>query len=136
MSGQQVADSRTQYGRDDLLDAITTDTTRKPFERETRFSWSGGTNAADIHTAERSLMRRLLSHPEFELDWFECRNGDRGSRAVYVHEMAEEWDGEDVLSINGTIPIGCVSLKSSPRKADSHARVVSRKVLEDDDGGA
>lgn len=125
---QAVSDT----GPRDLLDALTTDATREPFERESRLLWSAETDRVDVHTAERSLMRRFLSHPEFQLSWLEVRKGDRGSRSVQADDLATEWNGQDVLSINGSIPLGCVTVKASPRSTGGHAAVVTRSVLRDE----
>jgi hypothetical protein len=127
-SPQTVRDT----GSRDLLDALSTDTTREAFERESRLLWSAEADRVDVHTAERSLMRRFLSHPEFRLRWMEVRRGDRGSRSVEADDLATEWNGEDVLSINGSIPLGCVTVKASPRSTGGHAAVVTRSVLSDE----
>ena len=113
----------------DLLDALTTDSTREPFERESRLLWSAETDSVDVHTAERSLMRRFLSHPEFRLRWIEVRKGDRGCRSIQADSLSTDWSGEDVLSINGSIPIGCLTVKASPRSTGGHADVVTRSIL-------
>jgi hypothetical protein len=122
-----------------LLQALQTDHTREPFERETSLNWSAESNIVRVHTAEKSIMRRLLHHPEFTLERFAARTGDRGEKTYQMdtpetgsHPDFEDWreaGKPDVLSINGTIPIGCVSLTSGPRTADGHAEVVSKEVL-------
>lgn len=116
----------------DLLDALATDATREPIERESRLLWSAETDRVDVHTAERSLMRRFLSHPEFHLRWMEVRRGNRGSRSVQAENLAMEWNGQAILSINGSIPLGCLSVKASPRSTGGHAAVVTRSVLNDE----
>jgi len=119
-----------------LLDAIETDTTREPFERETRIMWAAA-DRAKVHTAERALMNRLLNHPEFELRWFAARRGERGERVVKTcverdsETGVEDWDGQPVVSISGTLPIGCVLVRESPRQSGGHANVVTGTVLRD-----
>lgn len=119
-------------GSRDLLDALATDATREPFERESRLLWSAETDRVDVHTAERSLMRRFLNHPEFRLRWVKVRKGDQRSRSVQADDIATEWCGENVLSINGSIPVGCLSVKASPRSTGGHAAIVTRSVLSDE----
>lgn len=119
----------------DLVDALTTDTTRKPFERETRLLWSAESDRVNVHTAERALMNRLLNHPEFEVRWFAARGGDRGEkvfRTCSTHGSepnAADWSGEPIVSMSGALPLACVLVKEHPRTSGTHADVVTSGVL-------
>ena len=116
----------------EIENSFTTDPYREPFERETRFMWSAETDYVDVYTSEKSLMRRFLNHTEFQLERLEASYGERGSHGVAVSDIDTDWNGEDVYSLSGTIPISYVVVKSTPRTSGGHAEVVSRKVLEDE----
>ena len=84
-----------------------------PNETETLFEFMKSDDRFCIRTREAGLMRRLLLHPEFELN---------PSRS-------------DSSQIDGTLPIGCLSIGISPRKAPGHAEIISDGVFDYRDTG-
>ena len=80
-----------------------------PEEKETSIWFSRRDERATIHSDERGIVRRLLSHPESEVD---PKSIERGN------------DGE-IYSFYGTIPISCLKMLSVPRETGGHASVVS-----------
>lgn len=92
------------------LDAITEDDRLQTFEKETTIRWSKVDDTVHIHSDMAGVCRRLLQHPEFTLEDY-------------------SGTGDDVNSVRGTFPLGCLSIGVKPRKTGSHADVVSSGVM-------
>ena len=84
-----------------------------PNETETLFEFMKSDDRFWFRTREAGLMRRLLLHPEFELNP----------------------SHSDSSQIDGTLPIGCLSVGISPRKATGHAEIISDGVFDYRDTG-
>lgn len=131
-SAEDMADRRLKQ----LLSAVTEDPNRLPMEKETGFLWAKDTDEVHVHTAEAGLMRRLLRHPEFTLRAVEMSAGGHSVHSVHVDNLPSDLGRRSVYSIEGTLPLGCLSVKSTPRVAGGHARVVSpSKLLDTEQGG-
>lgn len=119
----------------DLYDAVEADPNRGTVAKETGITFSRPDDRAKVNTAEPSLMRRLLAHPEFELRSYET-SSDNGSKADYKNVSAETYEEQahdarkPVYSVHGTIPIGCLKVSATARSSTGHAEVVSASVLE------
>ena len=85
-------------------------------EKETHLQFSRGDEQATIETEIGCHMRRLREHPLFTLT--DYRTIEIDSELHIVH-------------VNGVLPIGCISVTSSPRKDSSLSSVVSDNVLKD-----
>jgi len=112
-----------------LLAAITEDPDREPFEKETGLLWSKDADAVSIHTAEAGLMRRFVRHPLFDLERVELSTGGGSYTARSADDLPSNLGSRSVYTVFGTIPIGCVSIKSSARSDSTHSRVVSQSAL-------
>ena len=82
---------------------------RYPEEKETIIRFDKSDDVAYVWTGEAGLMRRLIKHDEFEAD----------------ERKSIERDG-NITAVYGTLPIGCLSVIGTPRKASGHAEIVSR----------
>ena len=96
-------------------------------ERETVIRWSAGDDRADVMSAERAVMRRLLAHPHCTIESVTVADGEnRPSRTL------DEVEGDDeIVAVRGELPIGAISVKSEPRSTDQHALTVSGRVLDE-----
>lgn len=116
---------------DDLAESVQTNTNVTQAERETSITFSRADDRADIYCEEQAMMKRLLLHPDFELDFYHTSHPDRVTGVVEGDEYEE--DGHDgrkpVYAIRGTIPIGCLKVGPSPRSSSGHADVVTSKWL-------
>jgi hypothetical protein len=84
-----------------------------PAEKETTIRFGNDTDRLTIFSEQRSVVRWLDTHPHFE-------ETDRRVK-----------DGL-LVGITGTLPIGCLQLKGTPRKATNPASVLGK--LGDSDG--
>lgn len=92
------------------VDDISEDAGLSSMEKETSFTWAKDQNVVHVHTDMAGVARRLIQHPEFELEDYREVEGD-------------------VVDIRGTIPVGCLSVGMSPRKSGSNADVITSSVL-------
>lgn len=83
-----------------------------PEEKETVIGFSSQDERFVIDTQEGAIMRWLLQHPHFELDWATARREGRGKFKV-VHVV-------------GTLPIGCLKLTANPRRTNWHCAILGQ----------
>jgi len=97
-----------------------------PGEKETTIRFARDEDRAIVHTDEAGLGRRLLAHPDSEV--VEVAVLDDGRvRRVTLDEVER---GDEPVGVRVTLPIGALSVRSSSRKSDRHAQVVSDRVLD------
>ena len=98
-----------------------------PSEKETTIRFARDEDRAVIHTDEAGLGRRLLAHDDSDV--VEVAVLDDGRvRRVTLDEVER---GDEPVGVRATLPIGALSIRSSSRKSDRHAQVVSDRVLDD-----
>ena len=78
------------------------DPTLEAHEKETVIGFSKVDDHIRIDTSESAIIRWLLSHPQFELS------------------SANLLDGK-VVSLSGTLPIGCLKLSGKARSSTKHS---------------
>lgn len=103
-----------------VADEFVTDTLLSPEERETSITFSGDTDTARIHAANRSVARSLVLNENVAVEWYGLANGETVTEATSVLDA-------DVspVSVRCTVPVGCVSIKSTQRKRDTVSHVVA-----------
>jgi len=120
----QAVESEKETNRR-FVDAVTEDRTLVPEEKQTTFQFTKSEDSISIYTEERGLMRRLLQHPEFELESLRVVTED--SWGNYIDP--DDFEGGSVTGVEGSVPIGALSLKTSSRKTSQHSAIVSARVL-------
>ena len=78
-----------------------------PAEKEVIVRFAKDEDRMTVHAEQRSFMKWLIAHPDFEL------TGKRVSDGV-VH------------AVTGTIPVGVLNLSGNPRKSDQPARALGK----------
>lgn len=125
-------DETTMTDYTDLIDSIASDPDRHGVEIETGILFNNDSDDpnATVHTAETALMRRLLNHPHFDLDWY-VTTDDGATVHVQSEQFAEEGhDGrKPVYAVSGQLPIGCLKISAKPRKNAGNAQVITSTVL-------
>jgi hypothetical protein len=107
-----------------VLDAVGEDTDITPEEKETTLRLGKVEDEATIYTAEAGISRRILAHPDIEILGLTVAEGD-ARREISV----DEHDNEDIVGVRGSVPVGALSVRSSPRSSTGHADIVSDRVL-------
>lgn len=92
---------------------VSEDSRLTPPEKETIVQFTKDDDRINIFTQEGGLMYRLLNHPEFSVN---------DSRCV-------ERDG-NVVGVDGTLPVECLTMKVGPRKDSGHSRIISNGVFD------
>jgi len=97
-----------------------------PQEKETTIRFARDEDRAIVHTDEAGLGRRLLAHDDSDVVEVAILDDGRVRRVA----LAEVERGDEPVGVRVTLPIGALSVRSSSRKSDRHARVVSDRVLD------
>jgi len=99
-----------------------------PAEKETTVRFARDDDRAEVYTAEAGLGRRLLCHPFAEIRGVTVADGGaRPERGV------EDLDGdEDVVGVRASVPVGLLQIKSTPRRDNGHAEIVTDRVLDEE----
>jgi len=108
----------------DVADLVREHPDLTPAEKETTIRFAKGDDRATVYTAEAGLTRRLLAHPNAEVeDVNVLENG--GTRPVDLSEVS----GRDIVGVRASVPVGALKVRVSSRSAPGHAEVVSEEVL-------
>ena len=110
----------------DLLAAVGEDTDLLPEEKETTLRFGKRDDVAHVYTAEAGLARRLLAHPHVDVRGLTVPDGD-ARRDV----APEQHTGEPIYGVRAHVPVGCLSVRSSPRSTTQHAKIVTDRVLKE-----
>lgn len=78
-----------------------------PAEKEVAISYSREDNRMSVHSEIGTVTKWLANHPEFQ------------------EKNRREKEGA-VVSITGTLPVGCLNLKGNPRNSDTPGRTLGR----------
>lgn len=89
-----------------LADKVANNPTQTPVERETAFSFAEPDGEVTVSSNEKTIMRRLLLNDYFAIEW-----------AVFT-------DDDEIIQLQGTMPVGMLTIKSSPRINNAHESVV------------
>lgn len=123
-SGAEATIDRAQ-----LVEAFDTEDPRlAPEEKETLLRFSKDRGRFIFDTTEAGLGRRLLAHPEADIDRVTVLREDGPRDGLAPHDVT---DGDKIVGVRGTLPLGVLKIGSRGRKANGHASVVSHRVLEE-----
>ena len=111
---------------DELVERVAPDPDLKLKERETTFSFADDEDRARVHSASPAVVRRLLAHDEVSIRSATLHDGE-GVETVDGDTLRDT--GADIVSVRGTLPVGCLSVRTNSRKSDQSSKVVSDKVL-------
>lgn len=131
MTEETVVEDDTNPGvdREALLDAFDTDDPKlRPEEKETTLAFARDEDRIRFFTAEAGVGRRLLAHPAAVLDEVVVE-GEWDKRPA--RDPAEISEGEHVVGVRGTLPVGALLIKSRLRQSEQHAAIVSDRVLDE-----
>lgn len=106
-------------------------------EKETTISMYGDSKEFTIFSAKPTIVKSLLKHDHFEMDWAIVSKSGNNERVEDL-ETLEESDGQ-IVSIEGKLPIGTLTVKSKPRANNHQSSIVSTEgidpsVFGDDEG--
>ena len=97
-------------------------------EKETTIRWAKPDDEAVIHTDEAGIGRRLLAHDHATVEEVTVLDADDTRQRKSPEEVDDE---DEPVAIRCRLPVGAVTVGSSPRKTSQHADVVTKRVLAD-----
>lgn len=97
-------------------------------EKETAITMYGDGKEFTIFSAKRTIVRSLLEHDHFETKWASVADGDDVVR-IEGQEAVEESEG-DIVAIEGTLPVGTLTVKSKPRANNHQSSIVSTETID------
>jgi len=107
-----------------LRDLVREDPDLTPQEKETTIRFAKDEEHATVYTAEAGLTRRLLAHPNAEVEELNVLE-DGATRNVAPSEVS----GREIVGVRASVPVGALKIRVSSRSAPGHAEVVSEEVL-------
>lgn len=110
----------------ELHELVEIDPRRNADERETTFSMLGMSESVHVFSAKPTIIRSLLRHDHFEL--FRIGGIDGGE---YEPDVSAE-DVDAIYEIEGVLPIGCLTVKSKPRKDNRQSKIVNHQTISPD----
>lgn len=97
-------------------------------EKETTISMYGDDKRFTIYSAKPTIVKSLLKHDFFEMEWARVM-ADGNSTEVDTIEELESEEG-NIVSIEGTLPVGTLTVKSKPRANNHQSSIVSTEGVD------
>lgn len=123
--GETPDDAGNGFDLQAALDNVREDTDLQPVEKETTIRFAKDTDTIRVFTAEKGLMRRFLAHPASSIHTLTVRDGD--ARPALPPSL---YDGEEIVGLDVTLPIGALLFRRDPRQSGQHAEIVTERVFE------
>ena len=112
----------------ELIDQVDRDPALSGAEKETTITMYGDEKRFTIYSAKPTIIKSLLDHDYFEVEWLRLYDDDVGGR-VETREEAKERDG-DIVAIEGTLPVGTLTVKSAPRTNNHQSSIVNTETID------
>lgn len=97
-------------------------------EKETAITMYGDDERFRISSAKPTIVKSLLKHDFFEMSWAQLADGDDLTE-VESRDQFEDTDG-DIVAIEGTLPVGTLTVKSKPRANNHQSSIVSWDTID------
>jgi hypothetical protein len=126
----ETREDRARPPPEEFIDRAVADPALTPAERETTIGFAVDEAAARVHTAEASLVRRLLAHGGAEVREVALLVDGADYLRLPLDEAVEETGGDDlIVALQASLPVRYITIGSVGRKGDEHAPVVSEEVF-------
>lgn len=113
----------------ELSELVASDPQLSAAEKESAFSMLGNEKEFTAMSAKKTVVRSLVKHDHFDLDWAVGKRGEERER-VESREAAREFD--ELYVVSGTMPIGCLTVKSKPRSKNHQSHIVNAETIDPD----
>jgi len=81
-----------------------------------------------IYSAKPTIVKSLLRHDFFEMEWARILS-DKKTFDIDDQDELESTDGS-IVAIEGTLPIGTLTVKSKPRANNHQSSIVSTEGID------
>lgn len=110
-----------------LVDAVREDPELLPEEKETTFHEGNSDDQLIIFSEQSGVMRRLIRHPLFEIEWIRVYSETSRTATMGVAEYSEGL----ITGVKGYLPIGALKIQSGCRSDSAPCKIVSKASLRD-----
>lgn len=111
----------------DLTEKVDRDPKLSGDEKETTITMLGQEKRFSIYSAKPTIIKSLLKHDHFNLGWARIINGDQ--REIDTEEELKKTDG-DIVAVQGTMPVGVLTVKSKPRANNHQSSIVNSETID------
>lgn len=112
----------------DLVERVDRDPALSAAEKETTITMYGDEKQYQIFSAKPTIVKSLLKHDHFDMDWARLLGEDTWE---HVDERAEIKENEgDIVAVEGTMPIGTLTVKSKPRSNNHQSSIISTETID------
>jgi hypothetical protein len=112
----------------ELVDRVDRDPALSGDEKEATITMYGQDKEFEIFSAKPTVVKSLLQHDHFELDWARVIHKDDGE-ILRGREPLEDEEG-DIVAVSGTMPVGVLTVKSKPRANNHQSSIVSHETID------
>lgn len=97
-------------------------------EKETTISMYGDSKRFEIYSAKPTIVKSLLKHDYFDMEWARVLEGDESS--YYENRKDLEAVDGDIVAVRGSLPVGTLTVKSKPRANNHQSSIVSTETID------
>lgn len=111
-----------------LTEKVDRDPTLSGSEKETTISMYGDDKEFTIYSAKPTIVKSLLKHDYFDMKWARVLSDGKSTHV----ESENELDGVEgkIVAIEGTLPVGTLTVKSKPRANNHQSSIVSTEGID------
>lgn len=101
-------------------------------EKETTINMYGQDKKYTIYSAKPTIIKKLLKHDHFELDWARVISEDStGRKKERINNRRDLKNAEgDIVAVKGTMPVGVLTVKSKPRSNNHQSSIVTAETID------
>lgn len=111
-----------------LADKVDRDPQLSGSEKETTITMYGDDKRFKMYSAKPTVVKSLLRHDHFELEW--ARVLDDETSEYYENKDALQGVKGKIVAVEGTLPVGVLTVKSKPRANDHQSSIVSWETID------
>jgi len=112
---------------ENLADKVESDPRRKSHEKETGISFLGDEEEMRVVSAKPTIVRSLLKHDYSDLNWVEI---EKEETSTTVRDIENIDENDIIYAVSVDIPIGCLTIKSSPKSNNYQSSVINTKSID------
>lgn len=112
----------------ELVEKVDRDPELSGDEKETTITMYGQDKHFDIYSAKPTVIKSLLKHDHFELEWARLLDDAEKIRAE-DREYLKNTDA-DIVALQGKMPVGVLTVKSKPRANNNQSSIVNAETID------
>lgn len=114
--------------KENLTDRVAPHPDLSGAEKETTVSMYGDSKEYSIFSAKPTIIKSLLRHDHFEIDWAVVASNDSTEQVTGADALYDS--NGDIVTIEGTLPVGTLTVKSKPRANNNQSSIVSWETVD------